>query len=55
MKLPLVGLFLFASVAWTLTRPDDIPFEKHTIDLGASETAAIADISGDGKTGHRLR
>lgn len=39
---------LTASAAWTLTRPDDIPFEKHTIDLGASETAAIADINGDG-------
>jgi hypothetical protein len=42
-------LLLFASVAWTVTRPDDIPFDKHTIDLGASETAAVADINGDGK------
>jgi hypothetical protein len=46
----LVGAVLFfASVAWTVTRPDEIPFEKHIIDLGASETAAIADINGDGK------
>jgi hypothetical protein len=40
---------LFVSVAWTVTRPDDIPFEKHTIDLGASEAVAVADINGDGK------
>jgi hypothetical protein len=36
-------------VAWTRSRPADIPFEKHTIDLGASETCAWADINGDGK------
>jgi len=47
-RLLLVAL-LFASIAWTVTRPDDIPFEKHTIDLGASEAAAVADINGDGK------
>jgi hypothetical protein len=44
-----VLVLLCATVAWTLTRPDDIPFEKHTLDLGASEAAAIADINGDGK------
>jgi hypothetical protein len=32
-----------------VTRPPDIPFEKHTIDLGSSESAALADIDGDGK------
>jgi len=42
-RLILVVLFFF------VTRPDDIPFEKHTIDLGASEAAAVADINGDGK------
>ena len=31
------------------SRPEDIPFEKHTIDLGASETAVFADINKDGK------
>src|ERR1700719_678412 len=31
------------------SRPEDIPFEKHTIDLGASETAVFADINHDGK------
>jgi hypothetical protein len=36
-------------LAYQLTRPEDIPFEKHTIDLGSSETAVIADINGDGK------
>ncbi|MDQ2839689.1 MAG: VCBS repeat-containing protein [Acidobacteriota bacterium] len=30
-------------------RPDEIPFAKHTIDLGASETAVFADINHDGK------
>lgn len=32
-----------------VTRPPDIPFVKHTIDLGSSESAALADINGDGK------
>jgi hypothetical protein len=30
-------------------RPPDIPFQAHTIDLGASETAAVADINRDGR------
>ena len=34
---------------WAASRPADIPFEKHTLDLGANETCAIADISGDGR------
>lgn len=38
------GAFLFA-----VSRPPDIPFEKHTLDLGSSESAAVADINGDGK------
>jgi hypothetical protein len=42
---------LFASLVFAceVTRPPDIPFEKHTIDLGSSESAAIADMNGDGK------
>jgi hypothetical protein len=32
-----------------VTRPPDVPFEKHTIDLGSSETAVVCDINGDGK------
>ena len=39
------ALFCFQVV----TRPPDVFFEKHTIDLGSSESAAIADINGDGK------
>jgi len=42
------GLAL-ASLLYGLTRPADIPFQKRQIDLGASETAAFADINGDGK------
>ena len=38
-----------ALLAWTATRPADIPFEKHTLDLGANESCAIADINGDGR------
>ena len=38
---------LAALVAWTAGRPADIPFEKRTLDIGASETAAIADVNGD--------
>jgi hypothetical protein len=36
-------------LAWSFSRPADILFHKHEIDLGASETAAIADIDSDGK------
>jgi hypothetical protein len=31
------------------TRPPDIPFAVHTLDIGASETAAVADINRDGR------
>jgi hypothetical protein len=37
------------SFAFQFTKPAEIPFQKHTLDLGSSESAAIADISGDGK------
>ena len=36
-------------LAWTATRPAEILFEKHTLDLGANESCAIADINGDGR------
>ena len=47
----LASLILGSSVllAFLVVRPPDVPFEKHTIDLGASESAAIADINGDGR------
>jgi len=41
--------FVLASLLYGLTRTPDIPFHKRQIDLGASETAALADINGDGK------
>ncbi|MGB9605933.1 MAG: FG-GAP repeat domain-containing protein, partial [Bryobacteraceae bacterium] len=31
------------------TRPPEIPFQRHTLDLGANETCAIADVDGDGQ------
>ena len=31
------------------SRPADILFEKHTLDLGANESAAVMDINGDGR------
>lgn len=45
----LILLFLAGTLAWTVGRPDEIPFEKHTIDLGLNETCAFADVNGDGK------
>ncbi|MFB3825650.1 MAG: FG-GAP repeat domain-containing protein [Bryobacteraceae bacterium] len=36
-------LFLLAG------RPAEIPFAKHTLDLGANEACAVADVNGDGK------
>jgi FG-GAP-like repeat len=46
-----VGLLVvcFCGAARSASRPDDIPFEKHAIDLGAGETAVFADINHDGK------
>ena len=54
MRQPLFGLLAVgaaASVAlgFALTRPAEIPFVKHTLDLGSSESAAIADVNGDGR------
>lgn len=43
------GLCVAASVAWTISRPDEVPFRKHEIDLGSSEACAVTDINGDGK------
>ena len=45
----LPALALLASIAWTVGRPDEIPFRKHEIDLGANEPCAFADINGDGR------
>jgi hypothetical protein len=47
----LVGVFSTGCLwaASVVTRPPDVPFEKHTLDLGSSESAALCDINGDGK------
>src|SRR5437763_4994070 len=37
------------ALLFAASRPDEIPFQKHTIDLGASETCAFADINNDGR------
>ena len=42
-------LFLAALLALSAGRPPEIPFQKHTIDLGASETCAFGDMNGDSK------
>jgi FG-GAP-like repeat len=48
--LVLGSLLVSCSIAaFVLTRPPEVPFVKHTLDLGSSESAAIADINGDGK------
>lgn len=42
-------LLVGAAMAWALGRPEEIAFQKHTIDLGANETCAVADVNGDGR------
>jgi hypothetical protein len=44
-----VALCLAASIAWTVSRPDEVPFRKHELDLGSNEPCAVTDINGDGK------
>jgi hypothetical protein len=44
-----LALLLAASCALTASRPPELVFEKQTLDLGASETAAIADVNQDGR------
>src|SRR5215471_14231905 len=41
---------LCCALGFTATRPDgEIPFTKHTIDLGQNEPAAFVDVNRDGK------
>jgi hypothetical protein len=40
---------LLALVVYAVSRPPDIPFRKHTLDLGANESVTFADVNGDGK------
>lgn len=44
-----IPVAFLAAGALLVSRPPDIPFEKHTLDLGANETCAFADINGDGR------
>ena len=41
------ALLVAAPLAWTIGRPGEIPFQKHTIDLESNEPAAFADVNGD--------
>ena len=43
------ALVLLAGIALALPRPADVPFRKHTLDLGISETVTLADMNRDGK------
>ncbi len=43
------GALAFGSLLWSITRPPDITFRKHPIDIGASETCALADVNHDEK------
>ncbi len=47
--LPVLFCLSGVAAAYVFTRPPEIPFEKHTIDLGSSESAAVCDINNDGK------
>ena len=42
-------VILVAWPAFARSRPEEVPFAKHAIDSGASETAAFADVNGDGR------
>jgi hypothetical protein len=49
MRLTFAAIVCAAGLAaWSAGRPDEIPFVKHTLDLGASETCAVADVNNDG-------
>ncbi len=45
----LIPSAILAAALFAVTRPPDIPFKAHTLDLGANETAAIVDMNRDGK------
>lgn len=45
----LVSLFVLFALSQTAGRPPDVPFRVHSVDMGASETAAVADINRDGR------
>jgi hypothetical protein len=45
----IAGALCAAWLCLSASRPDEIPFTRHTIDLGFSETCAVADVNRDGK------
>lgn len=49
MRSKLLLTALSCGLAFGAGRPADVPFQKHQLDAGANETAAFADINGDGK------
>lgn len=48
-KQMILAFGLLSSMLLAARRPPDLSFQKTELDLGAAETAAIADINGDGK------
>ncbi|MBM3785942.1 MAG: VCBS repeat-containing protein [Acidobacteria bacterium] len=42
-------LLLSSLIVFAAPRPADVPFKKHHLDAGANETAAWADLNGDGR------
>ena len=38
-----------ALLAWSASRTEDVPFSRHTLDLGQNEACATADLNGDGR------
>jgi hypothetical protein len=52
LLLPLVLLFLVQAPSTSSgqgSRPPDVPFKIHPVDMGASETAAVADVNRDAR------
>jgi hypothetical protein len=49
MRIPLAAALAVPLLLAVNPRPADIAFEKVTLDLGANETCAFADMNGDGK------
>jgi len=45
----LAALLGCAALLWSVSRPADVPFERHTLDLGANESCAFADLNKDGR------
>ncbi|MBC8164384.1 MAG: VCBS repeat-containing protein [Bryobacteraceae bacterium] len=46
VTVPLLVLCAGAGL-WAVSRPADVPFERHLLDEGANEACAVADVNGD--------